>query len=105
MFVKDFDKEILVKIYFVVCFFDCGELKEVINIYFELLMVFKIVMKKYILVFYLCYYGGVCWFVVDWGRVKEYFWEVLELVKEVKDVGFVLSCCGELGNVFRLEGR
>lgn len=103
--VKDFDKETLAKIHLAVCLLDRGELKEAINTYFEPLMAFKTAMKKYTLALYLRYYGGACRSAADWGRAKEYLREALELAKEVKDVGLVSSCCGELGNVFRSEGR
>ena len=102
---KDFDKEILAKIHLAVCLLDRGELKEAINTYFEPLMVFKATMRKHTRALYLHYYGGACRSAADWGRAKEYLREALGLAKEVNDVGLLSSCCGELGNVFRSEGR
>ena len=102
---KDFDKETLAKIHLAVCLLDRGELKEAINTYFEPLMVFKTTMRKHTRALYLHYYGGACRSAADWGRAKEYLREALDLAKEVKDAGLVSSSCGELGNVFRSEGR
>ena len=102
---KDFDKETLAKIHLAVCLLDRGELKEAIDTYFEPLMEFKTAMTKHTRALYLLYYGGACRSAADWGRAKEFLWEALELAKEVKDVGLVSSCRGELGNVFRSEGR
>lgn len=102
---KDFDKETLAKIHLAICLLDRGELKEAIDTYFEPLMVFKTTMRTHTRALYLHYYGGVCRSAADWGRAKEYLREALDLAKEVKDVGLVSSCCGELGNVFRSEGR
>ena len=102
---KEFDKETLAKIHLAVCLLDRGELKEAINTYFEPLMEFKTTMRKHTKALYLLYYGGACRSAADWGRAKEYLREALGLAKEVKDVGLISSCCGELGNVFRSEGR
>lgn len=102
---KDFDKETWGKIHLAVCLLDRGELKEAINTYFEPLMEFKTAMRKHTRALYLHYYGGACRSAADWGRAKEYLREALGLAKEVKDAGLMSSCCGELGNVFRSEGR
>ena len=102
---KNFDKETLAKIHLAICLLDLGELKEAINTYFEPLMVFKTTMRKHTRALYLYYYGAACNSAADWGRAKEYLREALDLAKEVNDVGLVSSCCGELGNVFRSEGR
>ena len=102
---KDFDKEILAKIHLAVCLLDRGELKQAINTYFEPLLEFKTAMRKHTRGLYLHYFGGACRSAADWGRAKEYLREALDLAKEVKDVGLISSCCGELGNVYRSEGR
>lgn len=103
--VKDCDKEALVKINLATCLLDRGELKEAIGTYFEPLMVFKTTMRMHTKALYLQHYGNACRSAADWGRAKEYLREALDLAKEMKDVGLVSSCCGDLGNVFRSEGR
>ena len=103
--VKDFDKETFAKIHLAICLLDRGELKEAIETYFEPLMVFKSTMKTHTKALYLQYYGNACRSAADWGRAKEYLREALDLTKEVRDIGLVSSCCGDLGNVYRSEGR
>lgn len=105
MSVKDSDKEIIAKIHLAICLLDRGELKEAISSYFEPLMGFKTAMKKDTRSLYLRYYGGACRSAADWGRAKDYLREALDFANEMKDSGLVSSCCGELGNVFRSEGR
>ena len=102
---KDFDRETSAKIHLAICLLDRGELKEAIETYFKPLMVFKSNMSYYTRVLYLQYYGNACRSAADWGRAKEYLREALDLAKEVRDAGLVSSCCGDLGNVFRSEGR
>lgn len=102
---KDSDKESLAKIHLAICLLDHGELKEAIETYFEPLMVFKTTMRIHTKALYLQHYGNACRSAADWGRAKEYLREALDLAREVNDVGLVSSCCGDLGNVFRSEGR
>ena len=102
---KDFDRETSAKIHLAICLLDRGELKEAIETYFKPLMVFKSNMSYYTRALYLQYYGNACRSAADWGRAKEYLREALDLAKEVRDAGLVSSCCGDLGNVFRSEGR
>ena len=103
--VRDFDRETSAKIHLAICLLDRGELKEAIDTYFETLMAFKTTMKPRTRALYLQHYGNACRSAADWGRAKEYLREAVDLAKEVKDVGLVSSCCGDLGNVFRSEGR
>ena len=103
--VKDSDKETLAKVHLAICLLDRGELKEAIETYFEPLMVFKSTMRMHTKALYLQHYGNACRSAADWGRAKEYLREALDLAREVNDVGLVSSCCGDLGNVFRSEGR
>lgn len=103
--VRDFDRETLAKIHLAICLLDRGELKEAIDTYFEPLMAFKTTMKPRTRALYLQHYGNSCRSAADWGRAKEYLREAVDLAKEVKDVGLVSSCYGDLGNVFRSEGR
>ncbi|KAL9950439.1 hypothetical protein ACROYT_G042934 [Oculina patagonica] len=102
---QDFDKETLAKIHLATCLLDRGELKEAIETYFEPLMAFKTTMRTHTRALYLQHYGNACRSAADWGRAKEYLREALDLAKDMKDVGLVSSCCGDLGNVFRSEGR
>ncbi|XP_022807865.1 tetratricopeptide repeat protein 28-like isoform X2 [Stylophora pistillata] len=104
-FVIDFDRESLAKVHLAICLLDRGELRQAIDTYFRPLMVSKATMKPRTRALYLQYYGNACRSAADWGRAKEYLREALGLVKEMKDVGLVSSCCGDLGNVFRSEGR
>lgn len=102
---QDIDKEAFAKIHLAVCLLDRGELKEAMEQYFDPLMVSKSSLNNYTRALYLCYYGSTCRSAADWGRAKQYLREALELAKESGDAGLVSSCCGELGNVFRSEGR
>ncbi len=104
--VKDCEKEALVKIHLAMCLLDRGELKEAIETYFEPLMVVKTTMSSHTKTLYLQPdYGNACRSAADWGRAKEYLREALDLAKEMKDVGLVSSCCGDLGNVFRFRRK
>ena len=102
---KDFDRESLAKIHLAICLLDRGELKQAIDTYFKPLMVFKATLKPHTRALFLQHYGNACRSAADWGKAKEYLREALDLAKEVRDVGLVSSCCGDLGNVFRSEGR
>lgn len=102
---KDFDKETVAKIHLATCLLDRGELKEAIDNYFKPLMVFKTAMSTHTRALYLQHYGNACRSAADWGRAKEYLREALDLAKELKDIGLVSGCCGDLGNVYRSEGR
>lgn len=103
--IDDFDKETLAKVHLAICLLDRGELKEAIESYFEPLMASKSSLSRYTQAIYLQSYGNACRSAADWGRAKEFLREALELAKELKDAGLVSSCCGDLGNVFRSEGR
>ena len=102
---EDFDGEALAKTHLAICLLDRGELKEAIETYFKPLMVYKSKMSNSTRALFLQYYGNACRSAADWGPAKEYLREALYLAKEVKDAGLVSSCCGDLGNVFRSEGR
>lgn len=102
---KDLDREMLAKIHLALCLLDRGELKEAIENYFKELMISKSNMSNYTKTLFLQYYGNACRSAADWGRAKEYLREALHLAKQLKDAGLVSSCCGDLGNVFRSEGR
>ena len=102
---KDFDRETFAKLHRAICLLDRGELKEAIETYFKPLVDFKSNMSNYTRALYLQYYGNACRSAADWGRAKEYLREALDLAKKVRDAGLVSSCCGDLGNVFRSEGR
>ena len=102
---RDFDRESLAKIHLAICLLDRGELKQAIDTYFKPLMVFKATLKPHTRALFLQHYGNACRSAADWGKAKEYLREALDLAKLVRDVGLVSSCCGDLGNVFRSEGR
>ncbi|CAH3030729.1 unnamed protein product [Porites evermanni] len=102
---KDLDREMLAKIHLALCLLDRGELKEAMENYFKELMISKSNMSNYTKTLFLQYYGNACRSAADWGRAKEYLREALHLAKQLKDAGLVSSCCGDLGNVFRSEGR
>lgn len=102
---QDFDKEVLAKIHLAMCLLDRGELKQAIETYFNPLMIHKSSLSKYTSALYLQNYGNACRSAADWGKAKEYLREALELAKQLRDAGLVSSCCGDLGNVFRSEGR
>ena len=102
---NDFHKETLAKIHLATCLLDRGELKDAIETYFKPLMAFKTAMNTHTRALYLQHYGNACRSAADWGRAKEYLREALDLAKELKDVGLESSCSGDLGNVFRSEGR
>ena len=102
---KDIDRESLAKIHLAICLLDRGELRQAIDTYFKPLMVSKATLKPRTRALYLQYYGNACRSAADWGRAKEYLREALDLAKKIKDVGLVSSCFGDLGNVFRSEGR
>ena len=102
---QDVEKEALAKIHLAVCLLDRGELKEAMERYFNPLMTYKSSLSNYTKALYLYYYGCTCRSAADWGRAKQYLREALEIAKELRDVGLVSRCCGELGNVYRSEGR
>ena len=102
---KDFDRECLARIHLAICLLDRGELRQAIDTYFKPLMVSKAKMTLRTRAVYLQYYGNACRSAADWGRAKEYLQEALGLAKEMKDAGLESNCCGDLGNVFRSEGR
>ena len=102
---EDFDRETLAKTHLAICLLDRGELKEAIESYFKPLMVFKSKMSNCTRALFLQYYGNACRAAAHWGPAKEYLREALDIAKEVKNAGLVSSCCGDLGNVFRSEGR
>lgn len=102
---QDFDKEALAKIHLAICLLDRGELKQAIETYLSPLMIRKSSLSKYTRALYLQNYGNACRSAADWGKAKEYLREALEIAKQLRDAGLVSSCCGDLGNVFRSEGR
>ena len=102
---QDFDKEAFAKIHLAMCLLDRGELKQAIETYFNPLMIHKSSLSNYTRALYLQNYGNACRSAADWGKAKEYLREALELAKGLRDAGLVSSCCGDLGNVFRSEGR
>ena len=104
-FLKDIDRESSAKIHLAICLLDRGELRQAIDTYFKPLMVSKATMKPRTRALYLQYYGNACRSAADWGRAKEYLQEALDLAEKIKDVGLEASCSGDLGNVFRSEGR
>ena len=102
---QEFDKEAFAKIHLAMCLLDRGELKQAIETYFNPLMIHKSSLSKYTRALYLQNYGNACRSAADWGKAKEYLREALELAKQLRDAGLVSRCCGDLGNVFRSEGR
>ena len=104
-FFKDIDRESLAKIHLAICLLDRGELRQAIDTYFKPLMVSKATLTPRTRALYLQYYGNACRSAADWGRAKEYLQEALDLAEKIKDVGLEASCSGDLGNVFRSEGR
>lgn len=103
--IRDLDKETLAKVHLAICLLDRGELKEATDTYFKPLLPHKNDWDKYTRAIYLQSYGNACRSAADWGNAKAYLREALELAKVLKNGGLVSSCCGDLGNVFRSEGR
>lgn len=103
--IRDLDKETLAKVHLAICLLDRGELKQATETYFKPLLPHKNDWDKYTRAIYLQSYGNACRSAADWGNAKAYLREALELANELKNRGLVSSCCGDLGNVFRSEGR
>ena len=103
--IRDLDKETLAKVHQAICLLDRGELKKATETYFKPLLPHKDSWSKYTRAIYLQSYGNACRSAANWGKAKKYLREALELAKEMKNTGLVSSCCGDLGNVFRSEGR
>ena len=103
--IQDLDKQTLAKVHLAICLLDRGELKEAIERYFEPLLRDKDNWGEYTRAIYLQSYGNACRSAADWGKAKEYLREALNLAEELKNEGLISSCCGDLGNVFRSEGR
>lgn len=102
---RDLDKETLAKVHLAICLLDQGELKEATETYFKPLLPDKDNWDKYTQAIYLQSYGNACRSAADWGNAKAYLREALKLAKELNNMGLVSSCSGDLGNVFRSEGR
>lgn len=103
--IRDLQKETLAKVHLAICLLDRGELKQATETYFKPLLPHKNDWDKYTRAIYLQSYGNACRSAADWGNAKAYLREALELANELKNRGLVSSCCGDLGNVFRSEGR
>ena len=103
--IPDLHKETLAKVHLAICLLDQGELKEATETYFKPLLPDKDNWDKFTQAIYLQSYGNACRSAADWGNAKAYLREALELANELKNRGLVSSCCGDLGNVFRSEGR
>ena len=103
--IQDLDKETLAKVHLAICLLDRGELKKATEKYFEPLFPHKESWGKYTRAIYLQSYGNACRSAADWGKAKEFLREALKLAMELKNAGLISSCSGDLGNVFRSEGR
>lgn len=103
--IRDLYKETLAKVHLAICLLDRGELKQATETYFKPLLPHKNDWDKYTRAIYLQSYGNACRSAADWGNAKAYLREALELANQLKNRGLVSSCCGDLGNVFRSEGR
>ena len=103
--ISDLDKETLAKVHLAICLLDQGELKEATETYFKPLLHDKDNWDKFTQAIYLQSYGNACRSAADWGNAKAYLREALKLAKELNNMGLLSSCMGDLGNVFRSEGR
>ena len=102
---NDYDKQSLAKVNLVLCLLDEGQLKQAIEEYLCPMMQHRERMSMRTQVLYLQQYGNACRSAADWGTARTHLREALGLAKDLKDPGLVSSCCGDLGNVFRSEGR
>ncbi|XP_029195923.2 tetratricopeptide repeat protein 28-like [Acropora millepora] len=103
--IRDLDKETLAKVHLAICLLDQGELKEATETYFKPLLPDKDNWDKFTQAIYLQSYGNACRSAADWGNAKAYLREALKLAEELNNMGLLSSCMGDLGNVFRSEGR
>ena len=105
---QDFDCEVLAKVHLAMCILDKGQLKEAIDKFFKPLLASKNQMQPLARTLYLQCYGNACRSAADWGAAKDYLRESINIAKQLREphlVSLLASCCGDLGNVFRSEGR
>ena len=101
----DFDCEAAARTHLALCLLDRGQLNDAIDDIFRPLLPRKEQMMPFTRTMFLQYYGNACRSAADWGPAKVYLREALELAKQLREPGLLSSCCGDLGNVFRSEGR
>lgn len=102
---NDHDKTSLAKVHLVLCLLDEGQLKQAIDEYLIPMMQCKNIMKPQTLALYLEQFGNACRSAAKWGEARKYLQEALAIARDLKDPQLVSNCCGDLGNVFRSEGR
>ena len=101
----DTNGALLSKIYLAICLLDKGQLKQAIELYFEPMYAQKEIMATPTKILYLQHYGSACRSAANWGQAKTFLGEALITAKELGDFGSLSACLGELGNVYRSEGR
>lgn len=102
---KDDDKKSLAKVHLVLCLLDEGQLKEAIDTYLTPMLQCRNSMSPQTRALYLQQFGNACRSAAKWGEARKYLQEALEIAKGLKDLHLVSNCFGDLGNVFRSEGR
>ena len=102
---EDEHGEMLCNTYLAICLLDKGQLKQAMQLYLDPLYSHKENMVTSTKILYLHHYGSACRSAADWGRAKTFLGEALGLAKQVGDPGSISACLGELGNIYRSEGR